>query len=190
MKKRIQLPLKDEDLVELRAGDSLLLNGPLLTGRDAAHKRLYEAAQSGKELPVAIKGETIYYVGPCPAKPGRIIGSAGPTTSSRMDFYTPTLLKLGLKGMIGKGQRSPEVIEAVTTYGAVYFAALGGAGALIANSIIKAEIVAYPDLGPEAIYRIEVRDFPVIVAIDGKGNDLYRIGRAEYSRRSERNDEC
>lgn len=190
LKKRIQLPLKDEDLFELRAGDSLLLNGPLLTGRDAAHKRLYETVQSGKELPVAIKGETIYYVGPCPAKPGRIIGSAGPTTSSRMDFYTPTLLKLGLKGMIGKGQRFPEVIEAVTTYGAVYFAALGGAGALIANSIIKAEIVAYPDLGPEAIYRIEVRDFPVIVAIDSKGNDLYRSGRAEYSRRSERNDEC
>lgn len=182
-KKRIQLPLTDDDLHQLRVGDSLLLNGPLLTGRDAAHKRLFVTLQDGKTLPVSIKGETIYYVGPCPTKPGRVIGSAGPTTSSRMDSYTPALLKLGLKGMIGKGQRSPEVIEAMKTYGAVYLAALGGAGALIANSIIKAEVVAYPELGPEAIYRMVVKDFPVIVAIDSCGNDLYRSGRAEYQRR-------
>lgn len=182
-KKRIQLPLRDEDLTELRAGDFVLLNGPLLTGRDAAHKRLFTALQEGEELPVAIKGETIYYVGPCPTKPGRIVGSAGPTTSSRMDSYTPALLKIGLKGMVGKGQRSPEVVEAMRTFGAVYLAALGGAGALIANSIIQAEVVAYPDLGPEAIYRMMVRDFPVIVAIDSDGNDLYRTGRAEYQRR-------
>ncbi len=181
-KKRIQLPLKDEELIELRAGDSILLNGPLLTGRDAAHKRLFTALQEEKELPVAIKGETIYYVGPCPTKPGRVIGSAGPTTSSRMDSYTPALLKMGLKGMVGKGQRSQEVVEAMRTYGAVYLAALGGAGALIANSIIQAEVVAYPDLGPEAVYRMVVRDFPVIVAVDSRGNDLYRTGRAEYQR--------
>lgn len=182
-KKRIQLPLTNDDLHKLRAGDSILLNGPLLTGRDAAHKRLFTALQEGEELPVDIKGETIYYVGPCPTKPGRIIGSAGPTTSSRMDSYTPALLKMGLKGMVGKGQRSPEVIEAMRTFGAVYLAALGGTGALIANSIIQAEVVAYPDLGPEAIYRMVVRDFPVIVAIDSGGNDLYRTGRAEYQRR-------
>ncbi len=182
-KKRIQLPLTVEDLAQLQAGESILLNGPLLTGRDAAHKRLYAAVQAGKELPVTIKGETIYYVGPCPTKPGRVIGSAGPTTSSRMDSYTPTLLKEGLRGMVGKGQRSPEVIEAMKTYGAVYLAALGGAGALIANSIIQAEVIAYPDLGPEAIYRMVVEDIPVIVAIDSRGNDLYRTGRAEYLRR-------
>lgn len=182
-KKRIQLPLRDEDLLQLKAGDSVLLNGPLLTGRDAAHQRLIAALRAGEELPVVIKGETIYYVGPCPTKPGRVIGSAGPTTSSRMDSYTPDLLKMGLKGMVGKGQRSQEVVETMRTCGAVYFAALGGAGALIANSIIQAEVVAYPDLGPEAIYRMVVRDFPVIVAIDSRGNDLYRTGRAEYQRR-------
>ncbi len=181
-KKLIQLPLKDEDLTGLRAGDSILLNGPLLTGRDAAHKRLFAPAQAGEALPVELRGETIYYVGPCPTQPGRVIGSAGPTTSSRMDSYTPTLLKLGLKGMVGKGHRSQEVIEAMVKYGAVYLAALGGAGALIANSIIQAKVVAYPDLGPEAIYRMVVRDFPVIVAIDCKGNDLYQTGRKEYFR--------
>ncbi len=178
--KIIQLPLRDEDLAGLSAGDSVLLNGPLLTGRDAAHKRLYAAVQDGHSLPVELKGETIYYVGPCPTKPGRVIGSAGPTTSSRMDSYTPALLSLGLKGMVGKGQRSQEVVEAMLKYGAVYLAALGGAGALIANSIIKAEVIAYPDLGPEAIYRLVVKDFPVIVAIDSKGNDLYQTGRKEY----------
>lgn len=178
--KRIQLPLKDEDLTELRAGDSILLNGPLLTGRDAAHKRLFAVVQDGQALPVNLRGETIYYVGPCPTRPGRVIGSAGPTTSSRMDSYTPSLLKLGLKGMIGKGQRSPEVIDAMKKYGAIYMAALGGAGALIANSIIQADIIAYPDLGPEAIYRMVVKDFPVIVAIDNYGNDLYQTGRRAY----------
>lgn len=180
--KRIQLPLSDEDLSGLRAGESVLLNGPLLTGRDAAHKRLFMAMQEGKELPVELSGETIYYVGPCPTMPGRIIGSAGPTTSSRMDSYTPALLKMGLKGMVGKGQRSLEVIEAMVKYKAVYLAALGGAGALIANSIMKAEVLAYPDLGPEAIYRLEVRDLPVIVAIDSLGNDLYRAGREKFRR--------
>lgn len=178
--KRIQLPLKDEDLTELRAGDSILLNGPLLTGRDAAHKLLFAAVQDGQALPMDLRGETIYYVGPCPTRPGRVIGSAGPTTSSRMDSYTPSLLKLGLKGMIGKGQRSPEVIDAMKKYGAVYMAALGGAGALIANSIIQADIIAYPDLGPEAIYRMVVKDFSVIVAIDNYGNDLYQTGRSAY----------
>ena len=180
--KRIQLPLSDEDLSGLRAGESILLNGPLLTGRDAAHKRLYTALQVGEELPVELIGETIYYVGPCPTKPGRIIGSAGPTTSSRMDSYAPALLKLGLKGMVGKGQRSSEVIDAMVKYKAVYLAALGGAGALIANSIVKAEVLAYPDLGPEAIYRLMVRDLPVIVAIDSLGNDLYRTGREKFAR--------
>ncbi|NLW48508.1 MAG: Fe-S-containing hydro-lyase [Firmicutes bacterium] len=182
--RRIQLPLSAEDLAGLRAGESVLLNGPLLTGRDAAHKRLFAAVQAGNELPVELKGETIYYVGPCPTMPGRIIGSAGPTTSSRMDSYTPALLKLGLKGMVGKGQRSQDVIDAMVKYQAVYWAALGGAGALIANSIVKAEVLAYPDLGPEAIYRLEVRDLPVIVAIDSLGNDLYQMGRKEYARLS------
>jgi fumarate hydratase subunit beta len=180
--KQIQLPLSDEDLNGLRVGESVLLNGPLLTGRDAAHKRLYAAVQEGQELPVELSGETIYYVGPCPTKPGRVIGSAGPTTSSRMDSYAPALLKLGLKGMVGKGQRSLEVIDAMVKYKAVYLAALGGAGALIANSIVKAEVLAYPDLGPEAIYRLVVRDLPVIVAIDSLGNDLYRTGREKYTR--------
>lgn len=180
--KRIHLPLNEEDLTELRAGDSILLNGSLLTGRDAAHKRLYAAVQAGQTLPVELEGETIYYVGPCPTRPGRVIGSAGPTTSSRMDSYTPAILKLGLRGMVGKGQRSAEVIAAMVTYKAVYFAALGGAGALIANSIIKAEVIAYPELGPEAIYRLVVRDLPVIVAIDSYGNDLYQTGRKEYLR--------
>lgn len=180
--KRIKLPLSDDDLAGLRAGDSVLLNGPLLTGRDAAHKRLVAALEEGRRLPVELKGETIYYVGPCPTKPGRVIGSAGPTTSSRMDSYTPALLRLGLKGMVGKGQRSQDVIDAMVKYKAVYLAALGGAGALIANSIVKAEVAAYPDLGPEAIYRLEVKDLPVIVAIDCFGNDLYRVGREKYLR--------
>ncbi len=178
--KRIDLPLTERDISGLAAGDTLLLNGPLLSGRDAAHKRLIAAIKEGLTLPVELKGETIYYVGPCPTPPGRVIGSAGPTTSGRMDSYTPSLLGLGLKAMIGKGQRAPEVIEAMKQHQAVYFAALGGAGALIAKSIKKAEIVAYPDLGPEAIYRMVVEDFPVIVAIDANGNDLYQIGREKY----------
>ncbi|MCL6589444.1 MAG: Fe-S-containing hydro-lyase [Firmicutes bacterium] len=184
--KEINLPLDLKVLKELRAGDPVRLNGPLLSGRDAAHQRLISALQAGKPLPVNLSGETIYYTGPCPTPPGQVIGSAGPTTSSRMDPYTPTLLKLGLKGMIGKGQRSPEVIAAMVKYQAVYFAALGGAGALMARSIKKAEIIAYPELGPEAIYRLEVRDFPLIVAIDIFGDDLYQKGRAEYCQKTHR----
>ncbi|HOP75373.1 MAG TPA: Fe-S-containing hydro-lyase [Bacillota bacterium] len=179
--KRIKLPLSEEDILELRAGEAVLLSGELLSGRDAAHKRLITALNAGEPLPVNLAGETIYYVGPCPTPPGKVIGSAGPTTSGRMDHYTPKLLEIGLRGMIGKGQRSPEVIEAMIKYQAVYFAALGGAGALIARSIKKAEVIAYPDLGPEAIHRLTVEDFPVIVAIDAYGNDLYQRGRAEYA---------
>lgn len=179
--KRIKLPLSEEDILELKAGEAVLLCGELLSGRDAAHKRLIAALNEGQPLPVELAGETIYYVGPCPTPPGKVIGSAGPTTSGRMDHYTPKLLEIGLRGMVGKGQRSPEVIEAMMKYRAVYFAALGGAGALIARSIKKAEVIAYPDLGPEAIHRLTVEDFPVIVAIDAYGNDLYQRGRVEYA---------
>ncbi len=178
---KIQLPIGERDISGLKVGDSVLLRGPLLSGRDAAHKRFIAALKEGNPLPVDLSGETIYYVGPCPTPPGRVIGSAGPTTSGRMDLYTPELLRLGLKGMIGKGQRSPEVISAIKQYSAVYFAALGGAGALIARSIKNAQVIAYPDLGPEAVYRLEVVDFPVIVAIDADGNDLYKLGRDEFS---------
>ncbi|HEX3044459.1 MAG TPA: Fe-S-containing hydro-lyase [Bacillota bacterium] len=182
--KEIKLPLDFTILRELRAGDLVRLSGPLLSGRDAAHLRLINALKEGKPLPVNLAGETIYYVGPCPTPPGRVIGSAGPTTSGRMDSYTPALLELGLKGMIGKGHRSPEVISAMIKFKAVYFAGLGGAGALIARSIKKAEIIAYPDLGPEAIYRMEVQDLPLIVAIDICGNDLYQKGRSEYCQKA------
>jgi fumarate hydratase subunit beta len=167
--------------MELRAGDTIYLNGPLLSGRDAAHKRMMAALHEGQPLPIDIAGETIYYVGPCQTPPQKVIGSAGPTTSGRMDPYAPHLIELGLKGMVGKGQRSTEVIEAMIKYRAIYFAALGGAGALIAHSIKAAEVVAYPDLGPEAIYRLTLEDLPVIVAIDAYGNDLYREGKAKYS---------
>jgi fumarate hydratase subunit beta len=183
---KIQLPISESDISRLKAGDSVLLSGPLLSGRDAAHKRFISALKEGKPLPVDLRGETIYYVGPCPTPPGRVIGSAGPTTSGRMDSYTPELLRLGLKGMIGKGQRSPEVINAIKQFSAVYFAALGGAGALIARSIQNATVMAYQDLGPEAVYRLEVVDFPVIVAIDANGNDLYALGRGEYAKTGSR----
>ncbi len=179
---KIQLPIGERDISGLKAGDSVLLSGPLLSGRDAAHKRFIAALKEGNPLPVDLRGETIYYVGPCPTPPGRVIGSAGPTTSGRMDSYTPDLLRLGLKGMIGKGQRSPEVIDAMKQYSAVYFAALGGAGALIARSIKNAQVIAYPDLGPEAVYRLDVVDFPVVVAIDAGGHDLYKLGRDEFAR--------
>jgi fumarate hydratase subunit beta len=179
-RKRIKLPLTAEAIQELRAGEGVLLNGPLITARDAAHQRIIAALDAGTELPVAFQGETIYYVGPCPTPPGRTIGSAGPTTSGRMDSYTPRLLKLGMKGMIGKGQRSPEVIRAMVRFGAVYFAAMGGAGALIAKAIQSAAVIAYSDLGPEAIHRLIVADFPAIVAIDAQGTDLYQTGRAAY----------
>jgi fumarate hydratase subunit beta len=181
-KRHIQLPLSENDSLTLRAGEAVLLNGPLLSGRDAAHKRMIATLEAGKSLPVELKGEIIYYVGPCLTPPGRVIGSAGPTTSERMDLYTPRLLEEGLKGMIGKGQRSQEVIEAMVKFRAVYFAALGGAGALITRSIVEASVIAYHDLGPEAIHRLVVRDFPVIVAIDVFGADLYQTGRAQYVR--------
>jgi fumarate hydratase subunit beta len=166
----------------LKAGDKVLITGVIYTGRDAAHKRLFDLLQEGKPLPVDLKGQIIYYVGPAPAKPGQAIGSAGPTTSGRMDAYSPRLMEIGLKGMIGKGMRKKEVVEAMKKYKAVYLAATGGAGALLAKAVKKAEIVAYEDLGPEAINRLEVVDFPAIVVNDTKGNDLYQQGMAQYAR--------
>ena len=179
---KITPPLTDKDVENLRAGDKVLITGVLYTARDAAHKRLVELLDKGEKLPFDVKGQIIYYVGPTPAKPGQVIGSAGPTTSGRMDAYTPRLLELGLKGTIGKGQRSAEVVEAMKKYKAVYLAAVGGAAALIAKTIKKAEIVAYEDLGPEAIRRLEVVDFPAIVVNDINGNDLFRIGVERYRR--------
>lgn len=180
MEKQIQTPLTEDKTKELRAGDNVLISGIIYTGRDAAHKRLFELAQAGKELPVDLIDAVIYYVGPAPAKPGQAIGSAGPTTSYRMDAYTPTMLDLGLKGMIGKGKRSPEVIKSMKKNNAVYFGAIGGCGALLAKCIKKAEVVAYDDLGAEAIRRLEVEKLPVVVIIDSQGNNLYELGRKEY----------
>ena len=176
----IQLPLTREKARELKAGDSCLLSGVIYTARDAAHKRLCALADEGKELPFPVKDATIYYVGPTPAKPGQAIGSAGPTTSYRMDAYSPTLIALGQTGMIGKGKRGPEVVAAMKEHGAVYFGAIGGCGALLSKCIKKAEIVAYEDLGAEAIRKLEVEDFPVVVIIDAEGNNLYESGRKEY----------
>lgn len=170
--KRIQLPITDEVIEDLKAGDSVLISGSLMTGRDAAHKRLYELIQKNEKLPVKIAGELIYYVGPAPAKPGHAVGSAGPTSSYRMDKYAPSLLDLGLKGMIGKGARNQEVVDSMIKNHAVYFAAIGGAAALISKSIQKIEVLAYEDLGTEAIYRFYIQDFPAIVAIDSKGNSI------------------
>lgn len=181
--KKLNLPLNDADIIGLKTGEHILLSGVLYTARDAAHKRMTETMERGEPLPIDIKGQVIYYVGPTPAKPGQVIGSAGPTTSSRMDAYTPRLLEAGLKGMIGKGKRSPEVVEAIKKYKAVYFAAAGGAGALLSKRIKKAEVVAYEDLGPEAIYRLEVEDFPVIVVNDIYGNDLYEEAQKTVSRK-------
>lgn len=171
--KIINVPLNDTDVAKLKAGEQVLLSGTIYTARDAAHKRMTESLERGEGLPIDITGQVIYYVGPTPAKPGKVIGSAGPTTSSRMDIYTPKLLDAGLKGMIGKGKRSTEVVAAIKKYKAVYFAAAGGAGALLSKRIRKAEVVAYGDLGPEAIYRLEVEEFPVIVVNDIYGKDLY-----------------
>jgi fumarate hydratase subunit beta len=184
MSKEIKLttPLSTQDVEKLNIGDKILLNGVLYTGRDAAHKRLFDLIADGKDLPIDIQGQVIYYVGPTPAKPGKPIGSAGPTTSYRMDSFAPKLIELGLKGMIGKGNRSQAVIDAMKKHKAVYFGATGGAGALIAKRIKKAEIVAYPDLGPEAIRRLEVEDFPVTVVNDTRGNDLYVEGIKRYAR--------
>ncbi|MBI4745669.1 MAG: Fe-S-containing hydro-lyase [Deltaproteobacteria bacterium] len=171
--KNINVPLRDADIAELKAGEQVLLSGIIYTARDAAHRRMIESLEKGEGLPIDINGQVIYYVGPTPAKPGKVIGSAGPTTSSRMDIYTPKLLDAGLKGMIGKGKRSTEVVESIKKYKAVYFAAAGGAGALLSKRIKKAEVVAYNDLGPEAIYRLEIEEFPVIVVNDIYGKDLY-----------------
>jgi fumarate hydratase subunit beta len=178
---RLTTPLSTQDVEKLNIGDKVLLSGVLYTGRDAAHKRLFDLITDEKELPIDIQGQVIYYVGPTPAKPGKPIGSAGPTTSYRMDSFAPKLIELGLKGMIGKGNRSQAVIDAMKQYKAVYFGATGGAGALIAKRIKKAEIIAYPDLGPEAIRRLEVEDFPVTVVNDTKGNDLYVEGIKRYA---------
>lgn len=173
MGKSLTAPFNKADLKQLRVGDSILLTGVFYTARDAAHKRLYEACQDGAELPIEIEGITLYYMGPSPARSGRPIGSAGPTTAGRMDKYTPALLDLGMVAMIGKGKRSQEVKEAIVRNEAVYFAAIGGAGALLSKAILQSEVAAYQDLGTEAIRRLEVKDFPVIVAIDSEGNDLY-----------------
>lgn len=182
MTRKVETPLTDEVVRTLRAGDSVLLTGVVYTARDAAHKRLIETLNRGEELPLPLDGQVIYYVGPSPEKPGQVIGSAGPTTSGRMDSYTPALLAKGLKGMIGKGDRSPEVVEAMKQHKAVYFGAIGGAGALIAGSIKKSEIVAYPDLGTEAIRKLWVEDFPAVVVIDSEGHSLYEEGQKQYRR--------
>ncbi len=173
MTKKINLPITDEDIKNLKAGDSVLLTGKIITGRDAAHKRLLELLEQGKSLPVDLRGEVIYYVGPAPAKPGYAVGPAGPTSSYRMDKYTPALLDLGLRGMIGKGARSQEVIDSIVKNKAVYFAAIGGAAALIAKSIKQEELLCYEDLGTEAVRRYTVKDFPCVVAIDCEGNNVY-----------------
>lgn len=173
MEKYITTPITEETVSELNAGDYVYITGTIYTARDAAHKRLYEALQKGEELPIDLKNNTIYYLGPSPAREGQVIGSAGPTTSSRMDKYTPLLLEKGLKGMIGKGKRSPEVIEAMERNHAVYFAAIGGAGALLSKCIKKAEVIAYEDLGTEAIRKLEVEKLPVIVVVDERKKNLY-----------------
>ncbi|WP_097027236.1 Fe-S-containing hydro-lyase [Clostridium peptidivorans] len=177
---RITTPLTAEKVKGLKAGDSVLLSGVIYTSRDAGHKRLVDLLDKGEELPVDVKDQIIYYVGPTPAKPGQPIGSAGPTTSYRMDPYTPKLLDAGLKGMIGKGLRSPEVIDAIKRNTGVYFAAIGGAAALMGRSVKKAEIVTYEDLGAEALRRLEVEDLPVVVVIDSEGNNLYEMGQQAY----------
>lgn len=179
----IKAPLTRDEAKKLKAGDSCLISGVIYTARDAAHKRLCELVAQGKELPIEMKDAVIYFVGPTPAKPGQAIGSAGPTTSYRMDAYSPTLIALGQTGMIGKGKRGEEVVEAMKKFGAVYFGAIGGCGALLSKCIKKAEIVAYEDLGAEAISRLEVENFPVTVIIDSEGNNLYETGRKNYLER-------
>ena len=173
MEKYLKLPLNDDEIKSLRSGDMLYLSGTIYTARDAAHKRMYETLQSGGDLPYDINGSFVYYLGPTPASPGQVIGSAGPTTSSRMDKYTPLLLEKGLKGMIGKGKRSPEVIQSIVENGAVYLAAIGGLGALLSKRIVESEVIAYDDLGTEAIRKLKVEELPVVVIIDTEGNNLY-----------------
>ncbi len=178
--KRIQLPLTQAQARTLKAGESVLLTGSIYTGRDAAHKRLIQLLDEGKPLPIDVKDQVIYYVGPAPASPGHAVGSAGPTTSYRMDSYAPRLIELGLSGMIGKGRRSQAVIDAMKAHGAVYFGAVGGAAALIARRIKRSEEGCYEDLGSEAIHRFEIEDFPTIVLIDSEGNSLYETGPAAF----------
>ncbi|MBQ9490522.1 MAG: Fe-S-containing hydro-lyase [Lachnospiraceae bacterium] len=180
MDRYITVPLSDEDARSLKSGDYVYVTGTIYTARDAAHKRMQEALDRGEALPLELKNNVIYYMGPSPAREGRPIGSAGPTTASRMDKYAPALLDLGLKGMIGKGKRSQAVKDAIVRNGAVYFAAVGGAGALLSKSILSSEVIAYDDLGTEAIRRLKVKDFPVIVVIDAEGNNLYETATAAY----------
>lgn len=180
MDRYINAPISDEDARSLCAGDYVYITGTIYTARDAAHKRMYEALEKNEELPINMQNNIIYYMGPSPARRGRAIGSAGPTTASRMDKYAPALLDLGLKGMIGKGKRSQAVKDAIIRNGAVYFAAVGGAGALLSQRIMKSKVIAYDDLGTEAIRELEVENFPVIVVIDSKGNDLYETATRQY----------
>ena len=180
MNRNINVPLSKEDAVLLHAGDYVYLSGTIYTARDAAHKRMQEALDRGEQLPIDMQNNVIYYMGPSPAREGRPIGSAGPTTASRMDKFAPRLLDLGLKGMIGKGKRSKEVLEAIVRNKAVYFAAVGGAGALLSRAITDSEVIAYDDLGTEAIRKLTVKDFPVIVVIDSEGNNLYETAAKKY----------
>jgi fumarate hydratase subunit beta len=180
MQKKITSPFNDKTIEGLKAGDQVLISGVMYVGRDAAHKRLVEALNKGDKMPFDVKGQVIYYMGPSPTKPGNVIGSAGPTTSGRMDAYTPRMLEAGLKGMVGKGLRTKDVKDAIKQYKAVYLASVGGAAALIAKRIVKSEIIAYEELGPEALLRIEVKDFPAIVINDMYGGDLYEEGKAKY----------
>lgn len=182
MEKHINAPFTSEDVKDLKAGDYVYITGTIYTARDAAHKRMYEALEQKKPLPLSMENNVIYYMGPSPAREGRPIGSAGPTTASRMDKYAPSLLDLGLKGMIGKGKRSKEVIDAVVRNKAVYFAAVGGAGALLSKCIKESQVIAYDDLGTEAIRKLTVENFPVIVVIDNQGNNLYETAIQEYKR--------
>ena len=182
MDKHINAPISEEDVLSLNAGDYVYISGTVYTARDAAHKRMYEALAENKELPFDVKGNVIYYMGPLPAREGRPIGSAGPTTASRMDKYTPDLLDLGLRGMIGKGKRSKEVTEAIIRNKAVYFAAVGGAGAILAGAVKESKVIAYDDLGTEAIRELKVENLPVVVVIDSKGNNLYETAIKEYAR--------
>lgn len=182
MDRHIQVPLQEQDIEKLKAGDYVYLTGTIYTARDAAHKRMYDSMKKGESLPIELKGNVLYYLGPSPAREGQVIGSAGPTTSSRMDKYTPDMLDAGLKGMVGKGKRSPEVIEAMKRNHAVYFAAVGGAGALLSQCIKEAEVVAYDDLGTEAIRRLYIENLPVIVVIDKDGNNLYETASKKWQK--------
>jgi len=181
--RRLSPPLSEEDARSLVIGDRVEIDGIIYTARDSAHKRMVESLDKGEELPFDVNGQIIYFVGPTPARPGKPIGSAGPTTSSRMDLYSPRLIEKGLKGMIGKGWRSKEVIDSMVEHGCVYFVAVGGAGALLSKCIKESDVIAYEDLGPEAIYRLRVEAFPVIVVNDAKGGDLYQEGMKKYARR-------